>query len=763
MEKMETISLQESQFQRIICNIKNTDIILDENVTLLCSRLSSELIETKSTEWILVSTKTEVENFFYRQVVADCDITCNHCLILTNTNLFNLNVCSPSEVKPALNCDLLIRSAFQFEPKFATEMKIAMIDSYHKVDYSIVDDCLKNYFMKSRYLHIGDLICVNVCQILPDAAYNDARNVDDFLYFKVEDLKGCPYPTYEPGVNYGYYVSVKCTTLHQVNTTQCFVPMCDKTIPHDFELSNFKDEICSLIPDGMNSIYNELEDLTLPFLLMKKEDVKLFPVFLFSGKSGSGKSTLLKVLAKKQGIHYWSENCISIQNSNPAQTESMMNNIFTKIASLSPCILHFRNVEALCEDESSNKDDRTIDCFIKNIKSFQSSYPVIIFCTSSQESKLVPSLQRVFLQTVKIEKLSHTQRLSLLNWILKKENIETENLDKVVSASSNFVFSDLIQLISRAISIAYRNFICSNQEFIDHKRDILRSDHFFEALNEMNETYADAIGAPDVPNVSWDDIGGLSHLKEEILSSLLKPILRNGLRRSGLLLYGPPGTGKTLLAKAVATECNYNFLSVKGPELLNMYVGQSEKNIREVFSRARESAPCVVFFDELDSLAPRRGQSGGSGSVMDRVVSQLLAEMDGIQKSQNIFILAATNRPDLIDSALLRPGRLDKMLFVGKCKDTESKLAVLKALTRKFKFTSEVKLEEIILLLSDSSELTGADLYGICSNAWLSAARRRIKYSQTSDDTNLENDVSVCSDDLIKAISQFKVEDLNSD
>ncbi|XP_065200860.1 peroxisomal ATPase PEX6-like [Planococcus citri] len=760
MEKMETISLQESQFQRIISNIKSTDEILDENVTLLCSCLPSELIETKSIEWILVSTKTEVKNFFYRKVVADCDITYRHCFILTNTNLFNLNVCSPSQVKPALNYELVIRSALQFAPLFATDMKIAMIDSYHKVDYSIIDNCLKNYFMKSRYLHIGDLICINVCQMLPEASYNDSKNVDDFLYFKVEDIKGCPYTTYEPGVNYGYYVSVKCTTLHQVNTAQCFVPMCDKTIPRGFGLS---DELCSLIPDGMNTIYNELEELILPFLLMKNEDVKLFPVFLFSGKNGSGKSTLLNVLTKKQGIHYWSENCISIQNSNPAQTESMMNNIFTKIISLSPCILHFRNVEALCEDESNNKDDRTIDCFIKNIKSLQSRYPVIIFCTTSQESKLVPSLQRVFLQTVKIEKLIHTQRLSLLTWILKKENIETENLDKVVSASSNFVFSDLIQLISRATRIAYRNVISSNQEFIDDKKDILRLDHFLEALNKMNETYADAIGAPDVPNVSWDDIGGLSHLKEEILSSLLKPVLRNGLRRSGLLLYGPPGTGKTLLAKAVATECNYNFLSIKGPELLNMYVGQSEKNIREVFSRARESAPCVVFFDELDSLAPKRGQSGGSGSVMDRVVSQLLAEMDGIQKSQNIFILAATNRPDLIDSALLRPGRLGKMLFVGKCKDTESKLAVLKALTRKFKFTSEVKLEEIVVLLSDSSELTGADLYGICSNAWLSAARRHIKYSQTDGDTNLENDVSVCSDDLIKAISQFKIEDLNSD
>lgn len=142
-------------------------------------------------------------------------------------------------------------------------------------------------------------------------------------------------------------------------------------------------------------------------------------------------------------------------------------------------------------------------------------------------------------------------------------------------------------------------------------------------------------------------------------------LFKTGMARTGLLFYGPPGTGKTLLAKAIATECQMNFISVKGPELLNMYVGESEKNVRQVFDNARENLPCIVFFDELDSLAPARGKSADSSKVMDRIVAQLLTEIDGIGKKPGLFTIGATNRPDLLDSALLRTGRFDKMIYLG--------------------------------------------------------------------------------------------------
>lgn len=186
------------------------------------------------------------------------------------------------------------------------------------------------------------------------------------------------------------------------------------------------------------------------------------------------------------------------------------------------------------------------------------------------------------------------------------------------------------------------------------------------ALAHARATYSQNIGAPTIPNVTWDDVGGLASVKEDILDTIQLPLdhpelFADGLKqRSGILLYGPPGTGKTLLAKAVASSCSLNFFSVKGPELLNMYIGESEANVRRVFQRARDAKPCVIFFDELDSVAPKRGNHGDSGGVMDRIVSQLLAELDGMSSGKtgnDVFVIGATNRPDLLDSALLRPGR----------------------------------------------------------------------------------------------------------
>lgn len=196
-----------------------------------------------------------------------------------------------------------------------------------------------------------------------------------------------------------------------------------------------------------------------------------------------------------------------------------------------------------------------------------------------------------------------------------------------------------------------------------HAGVAVTSDDFTKAMDRARASHSDAIGAPKIPNVTWDDVGGLKHVKDNIYDTIQLPLehpelFASGMKkRSGILLYGPPGTGKTLVAKAVATNFSLNFLSVKGPELLNMYIGESEANVRRVFQRARDARPCVVFFDELDSVAPKRGEKGDSGGVMDRIVSQLLAEIDGMGGGADVFVIGATNRPDLLDPALLRPGR----------------------------------------------------------------------------------------------------------
>lgn len=261
----------------------------------------------------------------------------------------------------------------------------------------------------------------------------------------------------------------------------------------------------------------------------------------------------------------------------------------------------------------------------------------------------------------------------------------------------------------------------------------LTGSDFEVALSKARANYSESIGAPKIPNVTWDDVGGLVSVKNDILDTIQLPLehpelFADGLKkRSGILLYGPPGTGKTLLAKAVATSCSLNFFSVKGPELLNMYIGESEANVRRVFQRARDAKPCVIFFDELDSVAPKRGNQGDSGGVMDRIVSQLLAELDGMAGSSegtDVFVIGATNRPDLLDPALLRPGRFDRMLYLSVSETHEAQLNILQALTRKFKMDPDVG--DLSCIANQCPfNLTGADFYALCSDAMLKAMTRQ--------------------------------------
>ncbi|KAJ3053838.1 peroxisomal assembly protein [Rhizoclosmatium hyalinum] len=283
-----------------------------------------------------------------------------------------------------------------------------------------------------------------------------------------------------------------------------------------------------------------------------------------------------------------------------------------------------------------------------------------------------------------------TNRVALSNDIDKK---------KLSIQTSGLVPADLVSLVARALSITVDGVSGLTKEKdgktteVDIAKStlVLSSADFEKALSFTKKTQADTIGAPSIPNVTWDDIGGLSHIRDAINDTIQLPLSRPDLfssgtkKRSGILLFGPPGTGKTLIAKAVATTFSLNFLSVKGPELLNMYIGESEANVRRIFTQARNAKPCVIFFDELDSVAPKRGDKGdSSGGVMDRIVSQLLAELDNVGSTGgDVFVIGATNRPDLLDSALLRPGRFDKMLYLGVSEEKAKQVSVMQALTRK--------------------------------------------------------------------------------
>jgi transitional endoplasmic reticulum ATPase len=345
---------------------------------------------------------------------------------------------------------------------------------------------------------------------------------------------------------------------------------------------------------------------------------------------------------------------------------------------------------------------------------------------------------------------------------------EDVDLAKVAKDTHGFVGADLAQLCTEAGLQCIRekmDIIDIEDEKIDAAvldSMAVTNDHFKHALGTTNpSSLRETI--VEVPNVSWEDIGGLEEVKRSLQVLILYPLehpdkyLKFGMNPSrGVLFYGPPGCGKTLLAKAIATECSANFISVKGPELLTMWFGESEANVRDVFSKARAAAPCVLFFDELDSIAQQRGGSqGDGGGAADRVMNQLLTEMDGVGAKKNVFIIGATNRPDIIDAALMRPGRLDQLIYIPM-PDYESRLSILKAVLRKTPMNKDVDLQ---YLAAQTDKFTGADLTEICQRAAKLAIRedimRNIEREQIKKDAEAQGvieEADVEEEDLVPEI-----------
>ncbi|KAM9076669.1 peroxisome biogenesis factor 6 isoform 2-T4 [Megaptera novaeangliae] len=394
--------------------------------------------------------------------------------------------------------------------------------------------------------------------------------------------------------------------------------------------------------------------------------------------------------------------------------------------------------------------------------------PLMVVATTSRAQDLPVDVQTAFTHELEVPVLSEGQRFSILRALTAHLPLGQEvNLAQLARRCAGFVVGDLYALLthsSRAACTRIKNSGWAGGLSEEDEGELcaagfpLLAEDFGQALEQLQSAHSQAVGAPKIPLVSWHDVGGLQEVKKEILETIQLPLehpelLSLGLRRSGLLLHGPPGTGKTLLAKAVATECSLTFLSVKGPELINMYVGQSEENVREVFARARAAAPCIIFFDELDSLAPSRGRSGDSGGVMDRVVSQLLAELDGLHSTQDVFVIGATNRPDLLDPALLRPGRFDKLVFVGVSEDRASQLRVLSAITRKFRLEPSVSLVDV--LDHCPPQLTGADLYSLCSDAMTAALKRRVRDLEEGLEPG-SSALLLTMEDLLQAAAQLQ-------
>ncbi|GLB35223.1 putative ATPase family associated with various cellular activities (AAA) [Lyophyllum shimeji] len=497
---------------------------------------------------------------------------------------------------------------------------------------------------------------------------------------------------------------------------------------------------------GPHSAFYKLMQLISAASPQKAMDYKLNLSILLKGARGIGKFTTTCWVAQRLGMHLLELNCYDIVGENDTKTEGTLRARFDKAKDCSPCILVLRHIEALAQTTQvleSGKEPTLANVLQECIEDMQKAwkitgYPVVTIGTTSEPNRVPPSVLSSFKHEIAFEAPGEGERHEILECLLVHYSLAADvSLTSLATQTAALVASDLADLVARAEFASVERAIHVSEARPSHlvQAGIALSAADFEiALGKSRASYSESIGAPKIPNVSWDDVGGLANVKSDILDTIQLPLehpelFSNGLKkRSGILLYGPPGTGKTLLAKAVATSCSLNFFSIKGPELLNMYIGESEANVRRVFQRARDAKPCVIFFDELDAVAPKRGNQGDSGGVMDRIVSQLLAELDGMSSSKggaDVFVIGATNRPDLLDPALLRPGRFDRMLYLGVSDTHEAQTHILEALTRRFRLARDLDLYKVAERCPFN--YTGADLYALCSDAMLNAMSRKAK------------------------------------
>ncbi|XP_054635659.1 peroxisomal ATPase PEX6 isoform X2 [Dunckerocampus dactyliophorus] len=482
---------------------------------------------------------------------------------------------------------------------------------------------------------------------------------------------------------------------------------------------------------------------------------------LLYGPAGSGKVTAVSAATYRLHLHLLKVDCVTVCGDTPAATEAKLMSLFQRADAVQPCVLLLRNLQLLLRPRGvTDEDGRVQAAFVQMLKSAPGRVAVVATVCKPQE--LSPGIMAAFVHQVAIESPTEEQRDAMLGSLTRDLSLARDvSLERLAKVTAGFVLGDLSALLAEAGRAACRRLVLAcrgrREEDLCSSGVTIQNQDILSALHTLQDVQSEAVGAPKIPNVRWEDVGGLQQVKKDILDTVQLPLQRPellslNLNRTGILLYGPPGTGKTLLAKAVATECSMTFLSVKGPELLNMYVGQSEENIREVFNRARSAAPCVVFFDELDSLAPSRGRSGDSGGVMDRVVSQLLAELDALPASAQVFVIGATNRPDLLDQSLLRPGRFDKLVYVGINEDRSSQLQVLQAILRNFHLAPDVDLLQVVERCP--AHMSGADLYALCSDAMTAAIKRKISLVHRGLDSE-DSPVHLSVDDFTVALDGF--------
>ena len=462
---------------------------------------------------------------------------------------------------------------------------------------------------------------------------------------------------------------------------------------------------------------------------------------LLHGPPGTGKTLIAKAVANESEANFILVNGPEIINKYYGESERKLREIFDQAQKDAPSIIFIDEIDAVApkrEETYGEVERRVVATLLTLMDGLKDRGRVVVIGATNRPNALDPALRRPgrFDREIQVGVPDNKGRLSILKIHTRNMPLTDKvNLDNIASVTHGFVGADVAALAKEAAMNVLRRFLpeMKIREKEPIPKDLLDkliiTPTDFKAALKIVRPSAMREVLVETPNVTWNDVGGLKVVKQELIEAVEWPIkipkafTKIGVRPpKGLLLYGPPGTGKTQLAKAVARESEANFILVKGPELLDKFVGESEKGVRKVFEKARQVSPTIIFFDEIDAIATRRGMDSGS-KVTERVVNTLLAEIDGLEELTDVVVIAATNRPDILDPALLRPGRFDRILLVPP-PQLKGREKIFGIHTRKMKLNKDVKVKE---LAKKTVGYVGADIEAVCREAGMLALRDDIK------------------------------------
>ena len=543
-----------------------------------------------------------------------------------------------------------------------------------------------------------------------------------------------------------------------------------------FKLGSMTKAIDNSIPrityDDLGGLRNEVQKIRemveLPMRhpeLFEKLGVEAPKGVLLYGPPGTGKTLLAKAVAGETNSHFISISGPEIMGKFYGESEERLRDIFKQAEENAPSIIFIDEIDSIApkrEEVTGEVEKRVVSQLLTLMDGMKSRGKVVVIAATNRPDSLDPAIRRPgrFDREIEIGIPDEQGRKEILDIHTRGMPIDAKvDLDKIAKVTHGFVGADLEILAKEAAMRSLRKILPDldlEEEKIPNEilqKIIITNEDFKEALKEVRPSALREV-LVQVPNVTWEDVGGLEPLKEELYEAVEWPLKHKEAFEhtdvkapKGVLLYGPPGTGKTLIAKALAHTTESNFISIKGPELLSKWVGESEKGVREVFRKARQAAPCIIFLDEIDALVPSRSSSSSDSHVTDRVVSQLLTEIDGLEELHGVLIIGATNRVDLVDNALLRPGRFDRILEVP-LPDAKGREHIFKIHTKKKPLADSI---DFVRLVELTDGFSGAEIEGVCNRAAMSAIRRYVNNKEKS-----VKSIKITQEDFENAIEKIQ-------